>query len=311
MCTRVLVTRGRGVLGLDRPCPEIHAMLARAGAGATEERCRELRALALAAPGLDRVIGGLLVGPHAVRAAVAARRGPALQVGVRMPADAPDGPDDLARHVARHVADGASFACRAVQMADDRPDAAREVAEWAAACRHGGLVPLLGCRSTTPPRSGLAESEHAHTTAIAAVITALHRAGVDPATVLLGIRPVVPGHRSWQADAAEDVAVATVRSLREAGACAVAGVVVSPPRRDRQLAAHLSAMQWLRPGWPIGFCLGTTVLAPVAAVWRGRPDRVGAAQRELCRRFTATSAVLRAGMRELPVPRARPVDPGR
>jgi len=280
MITAGALVRGRGLLALDQPCARFHAVLRGARIEDTEQHCRALHDLVLGAPGLDRLVGGLLV-PAAVVRAAAGR----LPVGVRM-----DGRQDgrrAADTIARHVADGATFAAL---NADGAP---RRAATWAAACLRGGLVPLVEYHVTAGPHDGLGAPESAHTAAIGALMAQLHRAGVDPAGVLLGVRPVVPGPRSSEADAAEDCARATVRSL--AGACGVAGVVFTPqPRRAGRLAAHLAAVQWLRPGWAVGFGLGTGVLSPVAAAWRGRPGRVAAAQHELLTRFTCVSGVLRA-----------------
>jgi fructose-bisphosphate aldolase, class I len=295
---RALVAHGRGLLAVDQPCLDVHAALGRARIGPTEVRCRELRELALTTPGLDRVVNGVLAGPGLLRATAARHGSTPLQVGVRMhPAtggaadlrmDVPM-PGDLDRRIAGHAADGASFA--RLRLRAGTGD--RAAATSAAACQRGGLVPLLDCEVETARHDGFAQAEHAHTAALTLVIAELRRAGVDLGALLLGVRPVVPGRRCSQVDASDDVAVATARSLREAGACGVAGVVFGPPRRDR-LAAHLAAVAWRRPGLPIGYCLGETLLAPVAAVWRGRPRRVPAAQHELRGRFTTTSAVLRA-----------------
>lgn len=272
-----LVSRGRGLLALDQPCTMLHDVLRGARIPATERHCGALRELVLGTPGLDRLAGGLLVTPAALPAAVG--RTP---VGVRM-----DSRED-ASVVARHADGGATFAAVTV---DGSP---RRAAAWASACQRAGLVPLVEYHLTAGPHDCLAAAEAAHTVAIGALMAALHRAGTDPGGVLLGVRPVVPGTRSSEVDAAEDCARATVRSLRDAGACAVAGVVFSPPRRAGQLAAHLAAVQWLRPGWTVGFCLGASLLAPVAKAWRGRPERVAGARHELLTRLTCVSAVLRA-----------------
>lgn len=293
-----LVAGTRGLLSLSRPCPDVHELLRGAGIAVTEEHCAGLRTLALTTPGLARATNGVVVGPDHVRMAVAAvgtptRPGQAVPIGVHMPADPPG---DLATALARHVAEGATFACRTVAVGTA---AARSAARWAAQCQRSGLVPLLDCRSATPRHRRLAESEQDLTTALGTLLAELPGVDVDPTAALLGIRPVVPGHRSWEAGDSAEVAAATVRSLRAAGACRLAGVVVGPPRRAEHLTAHLVAMHWLRPPWTTGFCLGRTALAILAATWRGRPERAAGAQRALRTVFADTSATVGAAGREL------------
>ncbi|OLT11820.1 hypothetical protein BJF78_26080 [Pseudonocardia sp. CNS-139] len=91
---------------------------------------------------------------------------------------------------------------------------------------------------------------------------------------------------------------------RPSAACAGprdrAGALVLRPAagQARQFAAHLAALQWTRPGPPLGFCLGEDLLTTVAAVWRGDPARVPEAQRELLTRLRTTAALARAARRE-------------
>lgn len=308
-----LVTPRRGMLALDQPCAQVQDMLRRARIAATEEQCHALRDLVLATPGLDRLLSGVLLEPAALHAA--ARQpgssptllgGHGRPIGVRMDDETTRAVDvnDLAAEIDRHTAHGASFACRRLVAGEGSEHAevghrTRLTAEWATACQRGGVVPIVECVVRSSAHLGLTEAEEAHTAAVAAAVTALDQADADPAATVLGVSPVVPGRRSSQVDASEDVARATMRSLRTAGARALTGIVFTPPLQARHLTAHLAAMQWVDPDWPIGYCLGSDLLATVAAVWRGRPDRVTAAQRELRSHFVSTTAVLRAGRNEV------------
>jgi fructose-bisphosphate aldolase class 1 len=173
------------------------------------------------------------------------------------------------------------------------------MSEMAAECQRGGLVPLVDCVIPIPNRFRLAESERMYVATMGEVMIALDRAGVDANVTVLGLSPVTPGDRSGEADESADVARSTIRSLREAGVGDIAGIVFKPAGRAGNLTAHLAAMQWTSPNWPIGFLLSSSVLASIARIWKGRPDRLAAAQHELQASLTCTSAVLRAGLNEM------------
>ncbi|GEL20519.1 class I fructose-bisphosphate aldolase [Pseudonocardia asaccharolytica] len=311
-----LTAPGRGLLAVDQPSVHLHDMLRRARLTSTEQNCRALRDLVLATPGLHRMLSGVLLDPEELSATahpvgplpslLAARRVP---IGVRMGDETTEvigSADRITEEVDRHAENGAMFArWRQVidgsdrSVADEAQVRIRAVATWAAICQRGGLVPVVECVVRVADQDTIEQVEVVHTRTVGAVMSALDAAKVDLAATVLGANLVLPGRRAGQTAASEDVAMASVRSLREAGAGSVAGIVFTPSGQPRHLAAHLAAMQWCQPGWPISFCQGRSLLAPTAAVWRGRPDRVAPAQNELRSRLGTTLAVLRAGRSEV------------
>ncbi|MFC5994631.1 class I fructose-bisphosphate aldolase [Pseudonocardia hispaniensis] len=308
-----LTAPGRALLAVDQPSAHLHGLLRRARLTPSEQNCRALRDLVLTAPGLHRMLSGVLVDrdelsaaarrPEAVPALLTDGRVP---IGVRMgdeTTDMVDSADRMAKEVDRHAENGAVFArWRQViggSVTDEERVRIRSVAAWASICQRGGLLPFVECAVRVSDQDTIEQAEDAHTRAIGSVMVALEAAKVDLAATVLGASLVLPGRRSRQTADSEDVAMATVRSLRAAGADGVTGIAFTSSGQPRYLAAHLAAMQWCRPAWPIGFCQGRSLLGPIAAVWRGRPDRVAPAQNELRSRLNTTLAVLRAGRSEV------------
>jgi fructose-bisphosphate aldolase class I len=292
-------------------------MLRQARVPVSEDNLRRFADLVLGAPGLERMVSGVLVDGGTLRRVAAGdadlppllteRRVP---VGVRMGdetdhrLDIAGSTDEAAAEVARYVAAGADFARWRIVVGEGTAAAevrarARLVAQWAALCQAAGIAPFVDCVVVRRGHHGLGDAERAHTEAVGIVIGALDAADVDLANTLLGSSLVVPGARSSEAATAEDIARATLRSLRNAGAKHVAGIAFTPTGKPGRLTAHLAAMQWLSPDWPIGFCLGRSMLTRIARVWRGRPENVADAQAELHNRLNSAQAVLRAGLNEV------------
>ena len=283
----------------------------------------DLRALVLGTPGLERFVSGILLDPESFAEAMhdAAGQNGTRQNGTRHNgARRPDGaapargvpvgvsateqalaaePGDpgtvLGRRLATWAAGGAALAGWTMDVEAGDPEEctrrARLAAAWAAGCRDAGLPAVLRCRIAVPPRASLETAETRHREAMSRVADALLRRGVDPASIVLALGPVLPGHRATDVATADDVACATVRALRDAGLDEVGGVAVHASRRLADLPAHLAAVQWRERRWCWGFAADLALLAPVAATRGGRPDL---ARQELRSCLEGLVTVLRA-----------------
>ena len=281
----MLLDDGRGLLALDqRP------------AGPTG-----LLDLVLGTPGLDRAVAGVVVDPADLRLAADSPAGRRVALGVRVgwAADA-----DLRAGLARAVAAGARFARTAMVVTDlsgraDLEGSAHRCASVARAGVAAGLVPVVECVVAVPPRCGLDGARTRHATALAAVTAALRAAGVAPADLVLCTSLAQPGPRGEVAGA-DEIAAATVAALTSALTAArlddrgPAAVAFRPTGQPRHLAANLAALRGRDLPWPVGFCVGASVLEPVAQAWQGRSGRVPDARRELTSRLSCLVAVLRA-----------------
>lgn len=155
--------------------------------------------------------------------------------------------------------------------------------------RRAGRVPVVECRVVPPPGRGLDVDRH--TAAFTALADALAGQGFGPGDIWLVTTFVLPPGRAVAAPA--DVAAATALALRPLGALP-AGVALRAGADQPGYPAHLAALGHHGTAWPIGFCVGGSVLAPVVRAWRGNPHRVTAARRLLWERLAHLRAVVRS-----------------
>lgn len=301
-----LLAGGRGLLVLDRTC---HGAPGRRRA-ATATADAALHTLVLATPGLERLVSGVLLDADCFDRTRGGGRGPrggggrSVPVGVFISDDAiPEGQREptvfLSRRLVARAEEGAAFAgwsltMAAADAAEERSARVRLAACWAVACRDTGVPGVLSCTIDVPPRAPLGEAELRHRAAAGELLDELHARRVELDSIWLSVNLVLPGRRGNGAVTTEDVAHATIRSLRGAGLDDHAGVAVQVPRRVADLAGYLAALQWHEHRWRWGFAAGANLLAPVAESWAGRSDRVHAAQHELHARLGGLVSVLRA-----------------
>jgi fructose-bisphosphate aldolase class I len=130
-------------------------------------------------------------------------------------------------------------------------------------------------------------------TTLHAVFHALHEHRVLPEGMLLKPNMVLSGASCPRQASVQDVAEATVRSLRDAVPAAVPGVVfLSGGQSDELATAHLNAMNAL-PGphpWQLSFSYGRALQAPALRAWGGDPARLAAGQKAFHHRARCNSA---------------------
>lgn len=287
------------LLAVDQTTEELRAVLVAARVPASARYAELLRRLALTAPGLGRTAAVVVRRPEDVYRCTRRTR-----FGVRMRGEREEH-DEFGTAVERHRVAGARFARwrliagTGVPFVQLRARAAR-AGRWAACCQRGGLTPFVECAVRCGEREGFAEAGRTHAAVVGTVIEALAEHDVVLGATLFGVTPVVPGRRARDAPVPQDVALATMQSLRTAGAIDIGAFAFRPADGHASgIVAQVTAMQWMCPTHTAGVCLGRSVLTTVARVWRGDPRRIVDAQRYLVNRLTTTTASLRAARREI------------
>jgi fructose-bisphosphate aldolase, class I len=319
---RALVAPGKGILAADESNPTMAKRLASIDLESTEERRRTYREILFSTKGLGEYISGVILFDETIR-----QRGadgtpfpkllnsqgiiPGIKVdaGTKPLAGFPDevvtgGLDGLRARFEEYVeAFGARFAkWRAViKIGDGRPsDAclrsnAHALARYAALAQEAGLVPIVEPEVLMDGGHSLSTCADATAAMLRHVYAELARHRVVLEATLLKPNMVVPGKDSPDQAGLDEVATATIATLRQCVPAAVPGIVfLSGGMTDEAATARLDALNRVgRQPWELSFSFGRALQAPVLKAWQGEPSNGETAQRALLHRARLNSAARR------------------
>lgn len=306
-----LVAGGRGILAADESPRTMSRRLADAGVAPTEEHRRAYREVLLTAHDLAAGVSGVILCDETLRQRLAdGRPFPAaladagIQTGIKVDTGTvpleggedgetlTEGLDGLAERVAEYVALGAEFAkWRAVlPLGAGRPSPralaanADALAAYARTCQDGGLVPVVEPEILTAGGHRIEVCAAATARTLATLARALDRAGVDPAAMTLKPNMVTAGEGARQTAGPDEVARATVDTLRATMPDALAGVAfLSGGQPSAIAAANLAAIRRRGGPWPLTFSFGRALVSPALLAWRGDPGAADAGRAALRR----------------------------
>jgi fructose-bisphosphate aldolase class I len=324
---QALVADGKGILAADETVKTISKRFEALGIPSTAESRRAYRELLVTTPDLGRFVSGVILYDETIRqtdsrgaplAEVLAEAG--VMPGIKVDTGAKplaacagenvtEGLDGLRGRLKEYVQLGARFAkWRAViHVSDVLPSEtclavnAHALARYAALCQEQGLVPIVEPEVLMIGTHSLARAEKITGEVLARVFAALREQRVALEAMLLKPNMVVPAKDAPERASVPAVATATVRVLLRQVPAAVPGVVfLSGGQSTREATAHLNAIH--RVGgelpWSVSFSFGRALQDPALAAWRGRADRVPAAQRALHQRLRCNSAAARGAYDE-------------
>lgn len=305
---RTLVAGGRGILAADESVGTMSQRLEGAGVEATEENRRAYRELLVTTERLADGVSGVILCEETLRQSLAdGRTFPhgltdlGLLPGIKVDTGAvplpgaegeklTEGLDGLPARAAGYAELGARFAkWRAVlSIGDGTPSSwallanAHALALYARICQDAGLVPIVEPEVLTEGSHTVHETAAATTRTLATLARALSDAGVDPAAMVLKPNMVTAGSGAGTQCTPDEVARATVDTLRATMPPDLAGVAfLSGGQSSETAAANLAAIRALETPWPTTFSFGRALVSPALAAWAGDPAAVGAGQAAL------------------------------
>lgn len=305
-----MVAGGRGILAADESIGTMSKRLEGAGVAPTEENRRAYRELLVTTDRLADGVSGVILCEETLRQHLADGRTfprgladlgllPGIKVDTgAVPLPGSDGEklteglDGLPGRVAEYVELGARFAkWRAVlSIGDARPSGwallanAHALALYARICQDAGLVPVVEPEVLADGTHTLPESAAATGRALATLARALSDAGVDPAAMVLKPNMVTAGADVRTACTPQEVARATVDTLRATMPADLAGVAfLSGGQPSETAAANLAAIRELDAPWPTTFSFGRALVSPALHAWAGDPAAVADGQAALAR----------------------------
>jgi len=305
---QALVAPGKGILAADESSPTIKKRFDTIAVESTEDNRRAYRELLFTTPGAGEYISGVILFDETIRQNAAdgtplveilKRQGmiPGIKVdkGAKRLAGAPgetvtEGLDGLRDRLQEYAELGARFTkWRAViAIGDGLPSTycldvnAHALARYAALSQEAGLVPIVEPEVLMDGDHDLARCAEVSEETLARVFAALHDQRVLLEGMLLKPNMVLDGKDHAPKAGVEEVAAATVKTLRRRVPAAVPGIVfLSGGQSDVEATAHLNAMNAMDGNlpWQLSFSYGRALQAPPLKAWAGKAENVARAQK--------------------------------
>jgi fructose-bisphosphate aldolase class I len=306
---RALVAKTRGILAADESTSTIKKRFDTIKLESTEENRRAYREMLFTAPGADAYISGVIMYDETLRQktkdgvpfpAYLAQHGmlPGIKVdmGAKPLAGFPgetitEGLDGLRERLAEYHKLGARFAkWRAViDIGSGIPsryaiDAnAEALARYATLCQEAGIVPIVEPEVLMDGDHTLARCEEVTNAVLDRVFEHLFAARVFLEGMVLKPNMVVPGKKSSQKASPEQVAEATVRTLKRQVPSAVPGIAfLSGGQSPVEATQHLNLMSASGSlPWALTFSYGRALQENALNAWGGKSAGFSGGQQAL------------------------------
>ncbi len=306
---RSLVAKSRGILAADESSGTIAKRFGSIKLESTEENRRTYREMLFTAPGAGEFISGVILYDETLRQktkagvpfpAYLSQHGmiPGIKVdtGAKPLAGFPgetitEGLDGLRERLAEYRKLGAKFAkWRAViDIGAGIPSAyaidanAQALARYAALCQEAGIVPIVEPEVLMDGGHTLQRCEEVTNAVLQRVFGHLQAARILLEGMLLKPNMVVAGKKCAETASAEQVAEATLRTLKRHVPCAVPGIAfLSGGQSPTEATLHLSLMNAAGPApWALTFSYGRALQETALSAWGGNPAAFAAGQKAL------------------------------
>jgi fructose-bisphosphate aldolase class I len=306
---RGLVAKGKGILAADESTSTIKKRFDSIKLESTEENRRAYREMLFTAPGAQEYISGVILYDETLRQKTKdgvpfptylAQHGmlPGIKVdlGAKPLAAFPgetitEGLDGLRERLAEYYQLGAKFAkWRAViDIGSGIPtryaiDAnAEALARYATLCQEAGIAPIVEPEVLMDGAHPLERCEEVTNLVLDRVFEHLFAARVFFEGMVLKPNMVVPGRKSTQKASPEQVAEATVRTLKRQVPPAVPGIAfLSGGQSPAEATLHLSLMNAVGPlPWALTFSYGRALQEDALRAWSGKPTGYSSGQQAL------------------------------
>jgi fructose-bisphosphate aldolase, class I len=306
---RALVAKNRGILAADESTSTIKRRFDTIKLESTEENRRVYREMLFTAPGAQEYISGVIMYDETLRQktkdgvpfpAYLAQHGmlPGIKVdmGAKPLAAYPgetitEGLDGLRERLAEYHKLGARFAkWRAViDIGPAIPSRyaieanADALARYATLCQEAGIVPIVEPEVLMDGGHPLERCEEVTNVVLDTVFQRLFAARVFLEGMVLKPNMVVPGKKSSQQASPQQVAEATIRTLKRQVPSAVPGIAfLSGGQSPIEATEHLSLMNAAGPlPWTLTFSYGRALQENALNAWGGKSTGYSGGQQAL------------------------------
>ena len=312
-----LVAPGKGILAADESLPTIEKRFAKINVASTEENRRAYREVLITTEGMEDYISGVILFDETIRqktqdgvpfVEVLSGRGiiPGIKVdqGTEEVPEAPGekvtkGLDGLTQRLIAYREMGARFTkWRAVySIGPNLPSEyiiernAQGLSDYTWDSQQALLASIVEPEVLMDGAHSIQKCEEVTTRVLTAVFKKLQEKGVDLSGMLLKPNMVLPGKDSGQKATPQEVAEATIRTLKNTVPTAVPGIVfLSGGQTPEQATKYLNEMNKVAGlPWQLSFSFGRALQDPVLETWNGRPENVVEAQEAFLKRARLNS----------------------
>lgn len=313
-----LVSAGKGILAADESFGTIQKRFDRIDVTSTEETRQAYREMLFTTPDLERHISGVILFDETIHQAavdgtpfaeVLSKKGiiPGIKVdkGAKPMAGflgerITEGLDGLRERLGEYRELGARFAkWRAViTIGEEIPSSACinanafAMARYAALCQEAGIVPIVEPEVLMDGDHDIGRCAKVSESTWVSLFSALHHHRVMLEGLLLKTNMVLPGKKCDKQASVNEIAEATVRSLRRTVPPEMPGIVfLSGGQGPIEATERLNAMNAMggHP-WGLSFSYGRALQQPAIDTWKGKSSNVKAAQNALFHRAKCNGA---------------------
>lgn len=304
-----LMQSGKGILAADESDATAGKRLEMVQLPNKQEHRQEFRELLFTAPGIEEYISGVILYDSTLRestrdgipfADVLTARGiiPGIKVDTgTVPLEGfpgevvSQGLDGLADRFHEYYTLGARFAkWRAVVTIGEGTPTNESIeanalilARYAAIAQEANIVPMVEPEVIFAGTHSIARAEEVTTRTTQLLFTALRKYRVDLRGLILKTSMVLAGDKYRDQSSAEEVADATLRTLRLSVPYETGGIVfLSGGQTPKRATENLNAIAKMgKQPWPISSSYSRALEEPVLVAWQGKPENVPEAQRAL------------------------------
>jgi fructose-bisphosphate aldolase, class I len=317
-----IVAPNKGILAADESTGTITKRFEKIGVASIEDNRRAYRELLFTSPDVAQWISGVILYDETIHQSTQAgvafpeylsQRG--IIPGIKVDEGAKplagfaretitEGLDGLRDRLGAYYKLGARFAkWRAViDIGEGIPTRfaieanAHALARYAALCQEQNIVPIVEPEVLMDGAHTLERCEQVTDAVLAEVFAQLERHRVYLEGMILKPNMVISGKKCPKQASAQEVADATVRTLKRRVPAAVPGIAfLSGGQSPTDAALHLSLMnQSARLPWQLSFSYGRALQDAALAAWSGKPANVTAAQKEF-RKWAQLNGLARNG----------------
>lgn len=309
-----LVAQNKGILAMDESNPTITKRFETLGIESSPESRRKYREMLVTTPGLNESISGAILFDETVRqklengdSFIEALEKVGIIPGIKVDLGTQEiignplekstfGLDDLEDRLSEYAEMGLKFAkWRAVfSIGDGIPSDktidqnAKDLAAYALACQKADLVPVVEPEVLMDGNHDLSKCKSATEKVLKRVFEELENHEVILEAIILKPNMIVPGSDHENEISADEIAEATVESLRNSVPESVPAIVFlsggqSPLKATESLNAMNKKFQDDLP-WTLSFSFSRALQNPALELWNGKEGKKEAAQKALFHR---------------------------